>query len=312
MKKAFFAHCVVISFLCTVAGAFQTGTGKIMGRVVERESLKPLAAEIGIAGRNQRGLFLRHTIVSEAGLFEIGDLPSGNLHLTTKLSGYASEHLNVVLNGGENRYVEFYLTKSKTVRGVIYNPTQGPVANARVSVAYAVEAAGGGSVAATYQWEKGEAVTDGLGKFELKDVHPEREFVIEASHPDFPSVASAPVRFRPVDTELSVNLSFSNGIGVAGVVKDGNGNIVRDARVKLLDERRSGPPGFILSEGSREGNRQALSQMNGAFSFDRVRPVKKVLLVLHPAYAPFRQAIDLTGRVSPLSIEVRLQNRGSQ
>jgi hypothetical protein len=216
------------------------------------------------------------------------------------------------LNSGENRYVEFYLTKSKTVRGVIYNPTQGPVVNARVSVAYAVEPAGRDSVAATYQWEKGEVITDELGKFELKDVHPEKEIVIEASHPAFPSVASTPLRFRPVDAELSVNLSFSNGVRVAGVVKDGNGNIVRDARVKLLDERRSGPPGFILSERSREGNKQALSGMNGAFSFDQVRPIKKVLLVLHPSYAPFRQAIDLTGQVSPLSIEVRLQSRGSQ
>lgn len=167
-------------------------------------------------------------------------------------------------------------------------------------------------MAATYQWEKGEVITDELGKFELKDVHPEKEIVIEASHPAFPSVASTPLRFRPVDAELSVNLSFSNGVRVAGVVKDGNGNIVRDARVKLLDERRSGPPGFILSERSREGNKQALSRMNGAFSFDQVRPIKKVLLVLHPSYAPFRQAIDLTGQVNPLSIEVRLQSRGSQ
>src|SRR5262245_15348993 len=101
---------LILAALSAAVLAGQRGGGKIVGRVVERESFKTLAAEIAVAGRDDRRLFLMHTKASEAGLFEINDLPAGDLYLTSKLEGYAVEHLSVSLNDGETRYVEFYLT----------------------------------------------------------------------------------------------------------------------------------------------------------------------------------------------------------
>jgi Carboxypeptidase regulatory-like domain len=310
MKMFIFAKFPVVTFLCAIALAGQTSNhGMIIGRVIERETLRPLAAEIGIAGRNNRNLFLRHARTSEDGVFEITDLPAGDLHLTTKLDGYAPEHLSISLDAGETRNVEFYLSKGKIVRGIIYDQTQKPLADARVSVNYAMEAAGISPITATYQWEKRDVVTDNLGRFEVKNIHPEREFIIEASHPNFLNAASAPMIFGLQDKELSINLSIDRGIGVVGVVRDPSGNVIEGVRVGLFDAVKSDLSRFMLSVRLNESSKNALSSSNGEFNFNQVRQVKKILVVSHPGYQPFRKIIDLTGQQSQFSIEVELRSR---
>jgi len=165
MSNVSIRKCLLIVALCTLTASGQTDGGKIIGKVIERETLQTLAAEISVAGRDNRNLFLRHARASADGLFEIADLPAGELHLTTKLEGYATDHLNVSLNNGETRFVEFYLTKGKKVHGLIYDQSNTPVADARVNVAYLRKITDVSSIAATYQWERGEAVTDRLGRF---------------------------------------------------------------------------------------------------------------------------------------------------
>jgi Carboxypeptidase regulatory-like domain len=307
MIKATIANCVLIASLCAITAAGQVNGGKIVGKVIERESLQTLAAEISIAGRDSRNLYLRHTKASDDGLFEVTDLPAGELHLTTKLDGYAADHLSVSLNNGETRYVEFYLTKGKTVRGVIYDQSNTPIAGARVNVAYVREATGLSSVTASYEWEKVDIVTDQLGRYEISNLHPEEEFIIEAIHPKFPSVVSSPLRFSPRDEELSLNISISRGVGVIGLVRDADGNILKGARVMLFDAVKSQQ--LSRSESAMDGRTLTLSDEAGAFSFEQVKAMKKTLVVLHPGHQPYRQTIDLTGRQTQLSIEVILQKR---
>jgi carboxypeptidase family protein len=310
MIKAIIANCVLISSICAITASGQTGQtsgGKIVGKVIERESLQTLAAEISIAGRDNRNLYLRHTKASEDGLFEITDLPAGELHLTTKLGGYATDHLSVSLNNGETRFVEFYLTKGKTVRGIVLDQSNTPIAGARVNVGYVREAIGVSAVTASYEWEKVDTITDQLGRYEISNLHPEEEFIIEAIHPKFASVVSAPVRFNPNDREISLNLSVSKGIAVIGSVRDADRNILKGARVMLFDAVKS--PLLSQPESAIDGRTHTLSDEAGAFSFEPVKPMKKTLVVLHPGYQPYRQIIDLTGRQTQLSIEVILQTR---
>jgi protocatechuate 3,4-dioxygenase beta subunit len=309
MIKATIANCALIASLCIITAAGQISGGKIVGKVIERESLRTLAAEISIAGRDNRNLYLRHTKASEDGLFEIADLPAGELHLTTKLDGYATDHLSISLNNGETRYVEFYLTKGKTVRGVIHDQSNTPIAGARVNVAYVREATGLSSVTASYEWESVDTITDELGRYVINNLHPEEEFIIEAIHPKFPSIVSAPVRFNTQDEELSLNISASRGVEVVGVIRDANRNPLRSARVMLFDAVKSDYPQLSKSESTMDGRTHTLSNEAGAFSFAQVKPMKKMLVVLHPGYQPYRQTIDLTGRQTQLSIEVILQVR---
>ncbi|HKX28763.1 MAG TPA: carboxypeptidase-like regulatory domain-containing protein [Blastocatellia bacterium] len=195
----------------SAAAQAQPPGGKIVGRVIERETLKTLPAEIALAGRDRRQLFLRHTKAAETGLFEIADLPAGDLYLTTKLEGYAVEHLSVSLNDGETRYVEFYLSKGKTLRGTINDRSQRPLGGVRVNIIYLTEETDGGPIMASYQWERGETVTDRAGRFEIRNLHPEKEFIIEASAPQAAAATvSAPLRFKSQDRELSVTLSVDS------------------------------------------------------------------------------------------------------
>jgi Carboxypeptidase regulatory-like domain len=307
MIKATIANCVLIASLCSITASGQINGGRIVGKVIERESLQTLAAEISIAGRDNRNLYLRHAKASEDGLFEIADLPAGELHLTTKLNGYATDHLSLSLNNGETRYVEFFLTKGKTVRGVILDQSNTPIAGARVNVAYVREATDVSAVTASYQWEKVDTITDQLGRYEISNLHPEEEFIIEAIHPNFPSVVSAPLKFNPQDRELSLNLSVSRGVGIIGVVRDADGNILKGARVMLFDAVKS--PQLSRSGSPMDGRSQILSDEAGAFSFEQVMPMKKTLVILHPGYQSYRQIIDLTGRQTQLSIDVVLQKK---
>jgi Carboxypeptidase regulatory-like domain len=310
MIKAIIANCILIASICAMTASGQTGQsggGKIVGKVIERESLQTLAAEISIAGRDNRNLYMRHARASEDGLFEITDLPAGELHLTTKLEGYATDHLSISLNNGETRYVEFYLTKGKTVRGVVFDQSNTPITGARVNVGYVREATDLSAVTASYEWEKVEAVTDRLGRYEISNLHPEQEFVIEVIHPKFPSIVSAPVRFNQQDEALSLNLSASSGVGVVGVVRDADRNILRGARVMLFDAVK--PSQLSQPESAMDARTHTLSDEAGGFSFEQVMPMKKMLVVLHPGFQPYRQILDLTGRQIQLSVEVVLQKK---
>jgi Carboxypeptidase regulatory-like domain len=307
MIKITIANCILIASLCAITATGQTGRGKIVGKVIERESLQPLSAEISIAGRDNRDLYLRHTKAAEDGLFEISDLPAGDLHLTTKLNGYATDHLSLSLEDGETRYVELFLTPGKTVRGVISDQANRPVAGAKVNVSYSRESSGLSSIAARYQWEEVETITDQLGRYEISNLNPEEEIIIEATHPDFSSILSAPLRFDPQEVSLSVNLSAVAGVGVIGVVRDADRNILKGARVMLFDAVKSSQ--ITQTERMIDGRTNALSDEAGGFSFAAVKPMKKILVVIHPGYQPYRQVIDLTGRRTRLSIDVELQKK---
>jgi Carboxypeptidase regulatory-like domain len=311
MIKAIIASCVLVAALCPIIATGQVGQsggGKIIGKVIERESFQTLSAEISVAGRDDRNLYLRHAKASEDGLFEIADLPAGELHLTSKIDGYATDHLNVSLSKGETRYVEFYLTKGKTVRGVVLDQSNTPIAGARINVDYVRDATAESAVVARYQWEMGDTVTDQLGRYEIRNLHPEQEFIIEATHPKYPSVISAPSRFNPQEAELSLNLSISRGVGVIGIVRDAERNILKGARVMIFDVK-SDSPQLSQSQSAMDGRTHTSSDEAGAFNFEQIRPMKKMLVVVHPGYQPYRQIIDLTGRQTQLSLDVVLQKK---
>jgi carboxypeptidase family protein len=301
MTKASIAICFLVATHCAITASGQTGqsgAAKLIGKVIERETFQTLAAEIAIAGRDNHDLFLRHTRSSTDGLFEISDLPAGELHLTTKLNGFATDHMSVSLNKGETRYIEFYLTRGKTVRGIVSDQANRPIAGARVKVAYAREATADSSIAASYEWEKGDTVTDQSGQFELKDLHPEQEFVIEASHPKFSAAVTKPLQIMPQDRDLSVNLSLGIGLSLTGVVRDADGNLLRGARLMLF------------AENTLEARTQTITNNDdGTFTFDQVDPSKKTLVVVHPSYRPYRQIIDFANQRTRLSIDVVLQQK---
>jgi hypothetical protein len=100
-------------------------------------------------------------------------------------------------------------------------------------------------------------------------------------------------------------LALDTGIKVAGEVRDENGNAVRGAQGRLIEvgNRRS-VPGFTSHELLSQQMRLTVSGVNDAFSFEQVGPSRKMLVVVHPGYKPFRQMVELarSKSQSPVSI----------
>jgi carboxypeptidase family protein len=306
-----FMRTLLLTALCILALAGQTyGVSRIFGKVLDGDTGIPLAAEIGIAGSDKGNIFLRHVQASEQGEFEINALAAGDSYLTTKLEGYAAEHLSLSLNEEESRYVEFSLHKGKTVRGVIHDSAGNPLPGASVSVAYAQEGSHHASLTATYEWERGEVRTGALGNFEIRNIHPEKQFVLEASHPDFLSAVSTPRQIPPGESAILLRLSLTKGIRLIGEIKDEDGIVVQDAQVTLVEaERRPELSKSTSFQPPRMSKLYMMSGVSGTFGFNQVKQVEMLVTVTHPGYAPFRQTIDLTGHQGPFSIGVVLKSK---
>lgn len=266
----------------------------ITGGVIDHITGAPLRAEIGISFGANRVLSLSHAAASEQGEYVIEGLPAGKIHLVTKLDGYASEHQSVTLAAGETLRADFRLVKVKVVRGTVRDPTGLPLAGAAVRVIYSSETPARGAVATTYQWETGETQTDELGNYSV-GIHPQKAFVVEASHPDFLGVVLPPRGIGNLDQEAIVNLSLAGGVAVSGRVTDANGNSVTGAQVRLVEiGARRQFPGFASFDLLRDQSRYTASDTNGSFRFLRVKATKKMLVVIHPGYRPSKQAVVLT------------------
>ena len=135
----------------------------------------------------------------------------------------------------------------------------------------------------TYQWETGDAITDRLGAFEIRDVHPEDEFVVEAAHEHFLPSISAPTVMGDA-LSLAVNLSLYKGLPVTGTVQDSAGTPIVGARVGLLGPLPPEARRFLVIELLKENRLFTASDEEGVFRFEQVRPGMKRILVSHPSY----------------------------
>lgn len=302
MARAFFpkyllAAIVFISafggYVATFKGQVSTA-GRLSGRVSSGEDGTALAAEIGLTVRDKNGITLRHIRASEHGLFDVENLPAGELHLVTKLEGYAAEHRSVSLTEGGSQYVEFLLKKVRRVQGTVLGPTHRPVAGAQVRIIYAADENQAASIQTTYEWETAEVKSDERGNF-IISVHPDKEFIIEASHRKYVGTVSAPARIRLAENEIAMTIALSKGVSFSGAVKDEGGNPIECAQVRLLDaEQRHERREFHSTEALKQRAMYTGSGAAGAFEFEQVKPARKILIVQHPEYELFKQMIDLS------------------
>lgn len=299
--------CVAALTLPLVALSGRQGVGgRVVGRVIDRDTGLALAAELGLVIRNRRGVTLKHVRAGKHGEFEISDGPDGNAHLTTKLAGYAVEHESITLDSDETVRVEFRLFKAKTVRCVIVDPAGRALEGAEVRVIYASEDGARDSVVTTYQWEMGGAKSDEQGGFTL-EVHPEKEFVIEATHPSYVGEVSNPKRIDPIESSVSLRLSLRAGVRVMGEARNEHGELLSGAHVSLIEvEERPELRRFTSAERLRQLAMQTISDQDGRFRFDQVSPARKTLIITHPRYQPTRQTLDFTGARESLPMRVTL------
>lgn len=283
--------------------------GRIVGKLLDRGTGAPLAGEIAVSFVSKGKIIFTHARATAAGEFVLDGVEPGKVYLTTKLDGYAVEHRSVSLLPGETKALELSLIKSALLRGTVRNPAGRPLAGALVKVLYPADTPALGEIRATYQWETGEADTDAQGSFVIP-VHPERAFVVEASHLDFLSVVSAPRQMKTLG-KAAVNLVLESGVTLSGTVKDEEGNVVPGAQVRLIETgARHAVSGFVPHTLLEQQLRVASSGADGVFRFEQVSPTAKMLVIVHPGYQPFRQAVDVTKSKaqSPLGAVLKSRN----
>lgn len=278
---------------------------RIIGTFVERGTNRPIIAELALTTLDEGHVLLKHTTASRQGEFAIDSLEPGQFHLVTKAEGYAVEHRDISLNQGEILRADFQLEAFKRVRGTVRGPNGVPISGANVRVIYSAAMPGLGDVASTYQWETGDVKTDLLGTFVI-EIHPGKEFILEASHPQFLGAISTPITNPPDLNEIITSLSLRSGINLTGEVKNEAGTAVFGAQVRMLNVApRPASPRFISIESLSQRIKYTRSGANGLFRFEQTAPGRKMLIVLHPGYRPFRQVIDLsTNQGSPHAIVI--------
>ena len=100
---------------------------------------------------------------------------------------------------------------------------------------------------------------------------------------------------KALGKEPAVNLSLESGVTLAGVVKDGRGNAIQGAEVRLVETgARRDPSGFVSHALLEQQLRLSSTGADGAFRFDQVSPTAKTVVILHPGFKPFRQAVNVT------------------
>ncbi len=236
----------------------------IVGELIDAETLLGVPGEIALTSNEKGNLVSRHAQSDAAG--RVGQ--------------------------GETELVSLYLKQGKLLSGRVSDAQGKPVARAQVSVHYARDRAEDAPLAATYQWVSGEVLTDQQGAYAIRDVHPEKGFVVEAAHAGFLTALSAPTTMGAA-AGLSVDLSLEEGLSVSGTVQDAAGRPVAGAKVGLLGPLPREARRFVAIELLKESRAFTASDEQGAFRFEHMRPGEKELLVAHPSYGKALQRFEL-------------------
>jgi hypothetical protein len=306
---------VALILLCLPLRAFSEQAENpmsLLGRVIDRDTGEPLQAELSMILRGMGGITIRHIRASEEGTFEILNLSAGNVLLTTKLEGYASEQQSLLIANFKSRSIEFRLQRSVGVRGIISNNTGAPIEDAQIRVIYAEDPASQAPISASYQWEMGEVRTDFSGEF-IVNVHPAKEFVIEATHPDFLADISSPQQLTSGKNRPPVKLVLSHGKRLEGQVRDETGHAIADARVQLsTDEQRPELQRFISFALLEQRTVWATTDENGRYAFEHVPAAAHKMIISHPKYQPVYQEWQSVTNRQPLPIILKLKLTNEQ
>lgn len=300
---------LVLGVVAIFQPSLSWGQARVTGIVLDKDSLLPLSAEIAIAGRTGSSLFMRHAVASSNGIFTVDAVPAGEIHLTTKLEGYASEHFDLRLTDGETRQVTFYLMRGRRVSGKVLDPSGQPLSGALVTIAYRSDFLGPGQLKAVYQWETGEVRTGESGEFVIEGVHPERNFVLEVSHPEFLSAVSETLRAGVQDV-TAVTVILSRGFKLSGRVTDTAGNPVPGARVSLIElSQPLASIAFSAFAVYRNTRGHSVTGQDGRFEFGPIASRQYNLKIRHPDFRPLSTTLDLAQQTRPVTITVTLEGR---
>ncbi len=267
----------------STAGAAATLTAStemiVTGMVLDRNTLVPIpAATVGFG--------TTYAAVTDAnGRFKFSYVPPKLFRevdfLHAVASGYAWQEVHLRINPGGRQDVLLKLGPAFSIAGIVVDPNQQPIENAKVSVS-------------GYQLTYPAATTDVRGQFRIDGVSPDESgHSIHVEHPDFAYGTSGgwddPPPFGSLTLEPIVLVPRKARIIVRGQVTNSRSQPVAQATVA-----------FQNSDAKTETDHQ------GRYTLEIPDVNSPVLYVAHPAYPAFSQDVTLSGREKELQLDVRL------
>ena len=238
-----------------------------LGGVVTDEDGRPLKAfDLQLRHSDKQGnigetvgAVLR--VRDDDGAFEVGDLVPGFYLVEV----WAREHSVTisaparVLKGGKVTRVNVAMQRAAILRGMIVDDLDRPVAGAKISLhgnntptfGFLRDSAARGS------WHTSTR-SEGDGSFEFTDVTA-RTYQVEVDHPGYPLVHRNDIKViegRDVELETIV---LDRPATLQGVVTDSNGTVLKGITV-------------TIGGGANRSTRQAVSNGQGRYRFDRLAP----------------------------------------
>jgi large repetitive protein len=269
------------------------GPGRIAGRVIDAQSLSPIAdfqVDFGPDRSSGRGGFgpggrpgagggrmarvIRafagganagpQAVHSEDGAFALEDVPAGTWEVVAQAKGYQSARVGGVAvdEGGTREGVEIRLNPGHAIRGRVLDGAGGvPILDASVTL----QRAGGGGRALAQLMGESDARTDGEGRFAIEGLAP-GSYTVVAQHPDYAD-ATAVVDVK--DGPAAAELRMVPGGTVGGVVLSSANTPLAGAAVSLASGGRGG--GFGRGGfGGFAGGDTTVTDESGRFRFRHV------------------------------------------
>lgn len=229
--------------------------GRIRGRVVEKDSRKPITSfRVGVSGARSGGGMIRmgptqqRQFDSEDGSFTLDDVPAGATTLVVTAPGYVESRANVEVAASKTvADVEVELDRGVRLTGRVTGPNGAPLSDVSVSIGSqpAIPLPPGMGTRATTN-------ADGEYTIESLEAGPQQ---VDFRHAKYLGTRKE-VTLKGSETRLDAQLT--SGQRVAGVVVDEAGAPVPDARVTA-----SGAAGAMGS---------ARTATDGTFEFDSLNP----------------------------------------
>lgn|GEM_PF-5289173 len=223
------------------------------------------------------------------GRFTLVGLDPGTLRVVATAPGYLAGETTATLSAAEPvEEVDLVLPSGATLEGTVTDRTGRPIEGARIEVD------DNGSDAAIARLERPSTTSDPDGHYRLEGVAPGARTVL-ARHPAYVLLR------RGTQVQSGVNgldLQLRSGVGVTGLVADGDGRAVAGAQVSLVSDDGSPAPAPVLSGA------------DGRFRFDGVAPGAYHLLGEREGFAPARSDAPVDVAETDVSGAVLTLGRG--
>ncbi|MDH5406672.1 MAG: carboxypeptidase-like regulatory domain-containing protein, partial [Candidatus Aminicenantes bacterium] len=167
----------------------------IRGMVTDEQTGIPIKdANITITERTDSGTEIKTVVSGEDGSFEARGLNEGPKEVIIRADGYGCQVQQLDVKLGElvgNLFVS--LPQAVEIEGIVKGESNMPIAGAEINIKYIDEI----KSSLRIDWHSGRKTTVNDGVFFIRNINPDKKFLIEVRHPDYQPCSLAVLSLNP-------------------------------------------------------------------------------------------------------------------